>query len=66
MQGNEHLDLRRQYYVRMTDKVLKNIDTAYTFIGVVCETVSITDLPTIEIIFVSKVNETTANKNWGE
>ena len=38
MQGNEHLDIRRQYYVRMADKVLKNIDTAYTFIGVVCET----------------------------
>lgn len=46
--GNEHLDLRRQFYARMADKILKNSDTAYTFMGVVCETVSIADLPTIE------------------
>ena len=57
MQGNEHLDLRRQFYVRMADKILKNQNAAYTFMGVVCETVSITDLPTIEAIFVSKVKE---------
>lgn len=41
----------------MADKILKNQNAAYTFMGVVCETVSITDLPTIEAIFVSKVKE---------
>ena len=63
MNGNKHLDLRRQFYVRMAEKILKNTDTAYTFIGVVCETVSITDLPTIETIFVSKVKEKSLSKN---
>ena len=63
MLENEHLDLRRQFYVRMADKILRNSDTAYTFMGVVCDKVSITDLPTIEAIFVSKVKETTVNKN---
>ena len=63
MQGNEHLDLRKQFYVRMADKLLKNSDTAYTFMGVVCDTVSIAELPTIEAIFVSKENEIVQNKN---
>lgn len=63
MNGNKHLDLRRQFYVRMAEKILKNTDAAYTFMGVVCETVSITDLPTIEAIFVSKVKEKSLSKN---
>ena len=63
MLGNEHLDLRRQFYVRMADKIVKNSDTAYTFMGVVCDTVSITDLPTIEAIFLSKTKEKTPSKN---
>lgn len=63
MNGNEHLDLRRQYYVRMADKILKNSDTAYTFMGVVCETVSIADLPTIESIFISRVKEKSESRN---
>ena len=46
MQDNKHLDIRRQFYLRMADIVSKNADTAYTFMGVVCDTVSITDLPT--------------------
>ena len=63
MLENQHLDLRRQFYVRMADKILKNSDTAYTFMGVVCDTVSITDLPTIEAIFLSKTKEKTPSKN---
>lgn len=63
MNENKHLDLRRQFYVRMAEKILKNTDAAYTFMGVVCETVSITDLPTIEAIFVSKVKEKSLSKN---
>ena len=63
MNENKHLDLRRQFYVRMAEKILKNTDAAYTFMGVVCETVSITDLPTIEAIFVSKIKEKSLSKN---
>jgi hypothetical protein len=63
MQGYEHLDLRRQFYIRMADKLLRNSDAAYTFMGVVCETVSISDLPTIEAIFINKTNEITQSKN---
>ena len=63
MQDNKHLDIRRQFYLRMADIVSKNADTAYTFMGVVCDTVSITDLPTIEAIFVSKTKETTLSSN---
>lgn len=63
MKGNEHLTMREQFYVRMTDKILKNSDAAYLFMGVVCDTVSITDLPTIEAVFVSKVQQKQPSKN---
>ena len=63
MKGNEHLTMREQFYVRMADKILKNSDAAYLFMGVVCDTVSITDLPTIEAIFVSKVQQKQPSKN---
>ena len=54
MQGNEHLDLRRQFYVRMADKILKNQDAAFLFMSIVCETVSVSDLSLIEIAFKKK------------
>lgn len=63
MKGNEHLTVRQQFYVRMADKILKNSDVAYLFMGVVCDTVSITDLPTIEAVFVSKVQQKQPSKN---
>ncbi len=63
MKGNEHLTVRQQFYVRMVDKILKNSDAAYLFMGVVCDTVSITDLPTIEAVFVSKVQQKQPSKN---
>ena len=66
MKDNEHLGMRQQFYVRMADKILKNTDTAYTFMGVVCETVSITDLPIIETVFISRVNQTSESRNWGK
>ncbi len=63
MQGNKHLTMRQQFYVRMVNKILQNPDNAYTFMGIVCDTVSITDLPTIEAIFISKTTQTTQSKN---
>lgn len=63
MKGNEHLTVRQQFYVRMADKILKNSDAAYLFMGVVCDTVSITDLPTIEAIFSNRAEQKLTNKN---
>ena len=63
MKGNEHLTMREQFYVRMADKILKNSDAAYLFMGVVCDTVSITDLATIEAVFVSKAQQKQPSKN---
>lgn len=63
MKGNEHLTVRQQFYVRMADKILKNSDAAYLFMGVVCDTVSIADLPIIEAVFVSKVQQKQPSKN---
>lgn len=63
MQGNEHLTMRQQFYIRMANKILLSPDNAYTFMGIVCDTVSITDLPTIEAIFISKTAQTTQSKN---
>ena len=63
MNINKHLTIREQFYVRMADKILKNTDTAYTFMGVVCDTVSITNLSAIEAIFVSKVQQKQPGKN---
>lgn len=63
MKGNEHLTVRQQFYVRMADKILKNSDAAYLFMGVVCDTVSLAELPTIEAVFVSKVQQKQPSKN---
>ena len=47
----------------MADKILKNSDAAYLFMGVVCDTVSMAELPTIEAVFVSKVQQKQPSKN---
>ena len=57
MQGNEHLDLRRQFYVRMADKILKNQDPAFLFMSIVCDTVSVSDLSLIEIAFQQRLKK---------
>lgn len=63
MLDNKHLTVREQFYSRMATQLVKNSDTAYTFMGVVCDTVSITDLPTIEAIFLSKTKVKTQSRN---
>lgn len=63
MQENEHLSIREQFYLRMANKILRNPDTSYTFMKVVCETISITDLPTIEAIFTNKAEQKLISKN---
>ena len=60
---NNHLTMREQFFTKMANQLIRNSDAAYTFMGVVCETVSITDLPTIEAIFLSKTKEKTPSKN---
>ena len=60
---NNHLTMREQFFTKMANQLIRNSDAAYTFIGVVCDTVSITDLPTIEAIFLSKTKEKTPSKN---
>lgn len=60
---NNHLTMREQFFTKMANQLIKNSDAAYTFMGVVCDTVSITDLPTIEAIFLSKTKEKTPSKN---
>lgn len=63
MQENEHLSIREQFYLRMANKILRNPDTSYTFMKVVCETISIADLPTIEAIFTNKAEQKSISKN---
>lgn len=63
MFNNKHLTVREQFYSRMATQLVKNSDAAYTFMGVVCDTVSITDLPTIEAIFLSKAKAKTQSRN---
>ena len=60
---NNHLTMREQFFTKMANQLIRNSDAAYTFMGVVCDTVSITDLPTIEAIFLSKTKEKTPSKN---
>lgn len=60
---NNHLTMREQIFTKMANQLIRNSDAAYTFMGVVCDTVSITDLPTIEAIFLSKTKEKTPSKN---
>lgn len=64
MQNNKHLSIREQFYLRMANKLLRNPDTSYTFMKVVCETISIADLPTIEAIFSNRAEQKLTNKNW--
>lgn len=63
MQDNKHLGIREQFYLRMANKLLNNPDTSYTFMKIVCETISITDLPTIETIFNNRAEQKLTNKN---
>lgn len=79
MKGNEHLTVRQQFYVRMAQDFSTRYLTvdghgnfgsvdgdgaaAYLFMGVVCDTVSMTELPTIEAVFVSKVQQKQPSKN---
>lgn len=60
---NNHLAMREQFFTKMANQLIRNSDAAYTFMGVACDTVSITDLPTIEAIFLSKTKEKTPSKN---
>lgn len=63
MQDNRHLTVREQFYARMAYKILHNLDNAYTFMGIVCDTVSITDLVTIETVYANKTKERTQGVN---
>jgi hypothetical protein len=47
----------------MSNDILRNPDTAYLFVGVVCETVSMTDLPMIEMVFKNKIQQKAESKN---
>lgn len=63
MQDNKHLGIREQFYLRMANKLLRNPDTSYTFMKIVCETISIADLPTIEAIFSNQAEQKIINRN---
>ena len=54
---NMHLNIRERTYLRMANKILRNIDTAYTFMKVVCDTVSIGELSTIESMFINAAEQ---------
>lgn len=61
--NNNHLTIRQQFYVRMSNDILRDPDTAYLFMGVVCETVSMTELPMIEMVFKNKIQQKAESKN---
>jgi hypothetical protein len=47
----------------MSNDILRNPDTAYLFMGVVCETVSMTELPIIEMTFANYTKSLSEKKN---
>ena len=56
---NKHLDMRSQFFMRIGEKVLRNPDAAYKFIGVVCGEASISELAMIERLFYNSLRNTT-------
>lgn len=61
---NKHLDIRSQFITRISGDLLRNPDAAYKFINIVCNEVSISELPMIEVMFKNTISkETTTNNN---
>lgn len=65
MQQNDykHLDIRSQFFMRMSSEVLRKPDAAYTFIHTVCNEVSLSELPTIEMLFKNNITQSTPINN---
>ncbi len=59
----KHLDIRTQFFARMSGKILRDPDAAYTFMNIVCNSISIAELPTIEILFNNSVSKEAAQRN---
>lgn len=65
MQENEykHLDLRNQFYMRMSKELSRNPDAAYKFMNLVCNLISLSELPLLEIYFQNSIKEFETSKN---
>ncbi|MDO5306861.1 MAG: hypothetical protein Q4E83_03790 [bacterium] len=61
--NNEHLSLRGQFNARLSNEILKNPDAAFIFTSIVCETVSVSDLPLIEIALQQRLKNPTGISN---
>lgn len=61
MQDNEDFDLRSRFFLRIGGKVLRNPDSLYQFIRIICSETSITELAIIEAIFSDTI--TTINND---
>lgn len=59
----EHLDLRSQFYARMSNEISRNPDAAYTFMNLVCNLISLSELPLLESYFKNAVKEKEQSRN---
>jgi hypothetical protein len=54
---NKHLDIRSQFITRISGELLRNPDAAYKFISIVCNEVSISELPILEMMFKNSITK---------